>query len=134
MTNEQYLIVSYFAAAGGGVAAAVLTGVALTAPLRHAIGAFVAPVRRLFSRTLFVWLILAGLLAFLSVGYFGQCDHQTYRSIVDDYPWLVQKNHEQAESICLYLAIGVLTYSLVLAVMLILLRSRRIGHVKPGGP
>lgn len=122
MTNEQYLIVSYFTAAGAGIVAAVATGLALRGPLRSAIARFTASARKLMSRALFAWLVLAALLAFTSVGYFGTCDHQTYKSIVEDMPWMVGKTHQQAETILGYLLVGVLTYAMALAIVLCVCR------------
>ena len=118
MTNEQYLIISYFTAAGGGVLAAISTGLVLRGPLRSAVALFTAAARRFMGRALFAWLVMGVLLAFTSVGYFGTCDHQTYQSIVEDMPWMVQKTRQQTESIFGYLLAGVLTYALALAVVL----------------
>ena len=123
MTNEQYLIVSYFAAAGGGALAAISTGLVLRGPLRSAVAMFTAPARRFMRRAMFAWLVMGVFLAFTSVGYFG-CEHDTYKSIVDDMPWMVQKTHEQTESIFRYLLAGVLTYALALAVVLAVWRPQ----------
>ena len=118
MTNEQYLIVSYFTTAGGGVLAAIATGLALRGPLGPAVARFTRPARRFMGRALFVWLAMGALLAFMSVGYFGSCDHQTYKSVVEDMPWMVLKTRGQIESIFEYLLAGVLSYALVLATIL----------------
>ena len=134
MTNEQYLITSYFTAAGAGIVVGALTGAVLIKPLRHALGIFVAPIGRLLGGTFLTWLILAGLMGFLSVGYFGSCSHDTYASIVADYPWMAAKSHEQAQSICLYLSIALLTYSLALAVLIAVPWKNRNDSSGPGLP
>jgi hypothetical protein len=118
VTNEQYLIVSYFTTAGGGVLAAIATGLALRGPLRSAVARFTRPARTFMGRALFAWLVMGVLLAFMSVGYFGTCDHQTYKSVVEDMPWMVLKTRGQIESIFEYLLAGVLTYALALATIL----------------
>ncbi len=131
MTNEQYLIISYFSAAAFGVLAAFLTGLVLRGPLRPALSRFTAAARRFMGRAMFAWLVLGALFAFTLVGYFGDCDHHTYQSIVDDMPWMVQKNREQANFIFIFLLVGVLTYALTLAVVLVVRRpANSAGHEK----
>lgn len=118
MTNEQYLIVSYFTAGGSGVVLACVTGLVLRGPLRSAVARFSAPAQRLMGRTLFAWLLMGALLAFMSVGYFGDCSHHTYKSIVEDLPWMVGKTRQQAQNIFGCLLAGVLTYATALAIVL----------------
>ncbi len=124
MTNEQYLRASYFIAAGGGVALAVLTAVLLRKEHARAMTAAAAgAVGRFLRRAFPAWLILAVLLGFASVGYFD-CAHKDYHSITTDRPYLVQKTHEHASHILYFLATALLAYTLVLAVVLGILRKR----------
>ena len=118
MTNEQYLVVSYFAAAGVGVLLAVLTALFLSAPLSKALGQVARPLAAVFRRFLPSWLILAVLLGFLSVTYYD-CDHGTYQKIVADRHHLVQKNFEQGSAMTEYLAVGLSAYGLVLGLSLL---------------
>jgi nitrate reductase gamma subunit len=122
MTNEQYLYVSYFAAAGAGVLSAGVTTLVLRGPLRHAIARFTAPARKFMGRSLVLWLVMGAIFAFTSVTYFD-CGHSTYKSVVEDMPHMVAKTHEQASSILKYLLVGVLTYALALAVILAIWRK-----------
>ncbi len=118
MTNEQYLIVSYFAVAGGAIAAGGVSAAFLLKPLGQATARLTVAAGRLAKRSLLAWLVLAALLGFLSVGYFGSCDHTTYKEIVEDRPWLILKTHEQIYQLGNYLTVALLTYSLALAVTL----------------
>ncbi len=118
MTNERYLVVSYFAAAGAGVLLAVLTALLLSAPLRAALAAVAQPLGTVFRRFLPSWLILAVLLGFLSVTYYD-CSHETYQKIVADQHHLVQKNFEQGAGMTQYLATALAAYGLVLGLSLL---------------
>ncbi|MCE5326509.1 MAG: hypothetical protein LLG01_08840 [Planctomycetaceae bacterium] len=124
MTNEQYLIVSYFSAAAAGVLAAVATALLLRRPLREAVARFAVPVRRFMTRSLFAWFVLAALLVFMSVGYFGTCDHKTYQSVVEDMPWMISKTRFQIQRVSAVLFVAVLTYAMSMAVVLIIPRRK----------
>jgi hypothetical protein len=117
MTNETYLIVSYFAVAGAGVVLAVLTTLVLMGPVRRALEGAVAPLARILRRVLPVWLILAVLLGFMSVSYFD-CKHTIYDSIVKDRPYLVEKNFDQGSEMCRYAAVGLAAYAAALGLAL----------------
>jgi len=63
MTNEQYLYVSYFAAAVGGASLATLTAMVLAGPLRKVTKAEILPqLGKLLRRAFPSWLILTALL------------------------------------------------------------------------
>ena len=80
MSNESYLICSYFAAAGIGLFLAALTASELARPLREAVAGLTEPMARILRRVLPVWLILAVLLGFMSVTYFD-CAHDSYATV-----------------------------------------------------
>jgi hypothetical protein len=124
MTNEQYLIVSYFLVAGGSVAAGAVTALILRGPLRKAIAWIAAPAGRFLGRGLVAWTLLAAMLGFLSVSYFD-CGHKTYDSIVQDRDHMVQVTHSQIQTIFLWLLIALMAYALGLAVMLALPWTKR---------
>ena len=127
MTNEQYLIVSYFAAAGGGVVMAVITAMILRSPLRQAVGGILSPLGRLLRRLLPAWLILFVLFAFMTVSYFD-CSHQTYQKIVTDRPHMIRVTHSQAQHMLLFAGVALFVYVLGLAVILVV-RPRTVeGH------
>lgn len=131
MTNEEYLVVSYFCAAGGGVAGAVLTALVLRGSLRRAVAGVLGPVGRLFRRVLPAWLVLLVLFAFISVSYMD-CGHKTYQDVVTDRGHLEQVTRTQVSDMLNYLAVGLLAYTAALAIMLIICPSGR--HVQPEHP
>ena len=131
MTNENYLIVSYFCAAGGGVVGAVLTALVLRGSLRRAVAGVLGPVGRVFRRMLPAWLVLMVLFAFTSVSYLD-CHHKTYQDVVNDRAHLEQVTRTQASQMLNYLAVGLLAYTAALAIMLIICPSGR--HVQPQCP
>ena len=123
MTNEQYLIVSYFACAALSVVAGILvylylrrpfSAVAESAPGKH----LPAILKRLFP----CGLLFPALLGFLSVSYQG-CG-KSYADIVADRNFLVAKNHEQISAILFYVVVAVLFWNLI---ALLILRSTHHG-------
>jgi hypothetical protein len=124
MDNERYLVVSYFAAAGIGVALALATALVLGGPIRRALAA-AAPLAQLLRRALPPWLVLAALLGFLSVTYFD-CQHKTYQDIVAGRLYLVDKTFEQGSQMAVYLAAALVAYGLVLGICLAV-QARKAG-------
>lgn len=117
MTNEPYLMVSYFAVAGAGVLAAVGIAFVLRKPLRHALASHATPLGRILRRALPAWLILGVLLGFLSVTYFD-CTHESYAKIVADRGHLVSKTCEHGSAMSLYVAGGLVVFSLLVGLCL----------------
>lgn len=127
MTNEQYLIVSYFIVAVVSAALAFLVylllrrsfiGVTETLRKKH----LNAPLRRLFP----LGLLLPALLGFVSVSY-RSCDRDTYEKIVQSRSYLVAKNQEQIATALLAILIAVLLWNLV---VVLILKYARIERVK----
>jgi hypothetical protein len=123
LTNDQYLIVSYFVCAALSLAAGVLVylylrrpfaGVADSAPGNH--------LPALLKRLLPCGLIFPALLGFLSVSYQG-CG-KSYADIVASREYLVAKNHEQLSAILFYIAVAILFWNLI---ALLILRSAQHG-------
>jgi hypothetical protein len=121
LTNEKYLIVSYFVCALLSVAAGILVylylrrpfaALADTAPGKH----LPAILKRLFP----CGLLFPALLGFLSVSYQG-CN-SSYASIIANREFLVTKNHEQISAILFYVVIAVLFWNLI---GILILRSAR---------
>jgi hypothetical protein len=126
MTNEQYLIVSYFIVAIVCVALAVLVyfllrrsfmGVSEALRERHLNTAL----RRLFP----LGLLLPTLLGFVSVSY-RSCDRNTYEKIVQSRSHLVAKNQEQIVTALLAILIAVLLWNLVIVFVLKYARNERV--------
>lgn len=124
MSNEQYLIVSYF------VAALLCCGVGLAAYgwLRRPFGGVMEwiasrhlarSLRRLFP----FGLVLPALAGFLSVSYQG-CGGPSYEQIVADRAFMVAKNQEQLSAGMDWVAAAVLVWAIVATVCLLAVRRK----------
>jgi hypothetical protein len=125
MGNEPYLTVSYFAAAAAGVVGAVVVALVLRKALRRALAVCTSPLAHLLRRALPAWLILAVLLGFLSVTYFD-CEHGSYETIVADREHLIGKTCEQGSTMSLYVAGGLVLFSLLVGLAI-------FAHARKGG-
>jgi TRAP-type C4-dicarboxylate transport system permease small subunit len=128
MTNDRYLIVSYFLCAALSIALGLLgyyylrrpfAGVAEAAPGRG----LPSMLKRLFP----CGFVLPALLGFVSVSY-RSCDRTTYTEIVASRGYLVEKNQEQISSILLYLLFAVVFWNLVALFVLRFARDGGEGH------
>jgi hypothetical protein len=118
MSNEQYLIVSYFFVAGLAIVIAVAAYAYLRRPLDGFASAF--PNRNLASllKKLFpAGLVLPALAGFLSVSY-RSCQHESYESIIADRSYLFGKNQEQISTVCFFLMLAVLGWGIVVLLSL----------------
>jgi uncharacterized membrane protein len=128
MSNEQYLIVSYFSVGVLSIVIAMVAYAFLHRPLAGLTGAF--PNRNLASvlKKLFpAGLVLPALAGFLSVNY--QSCHASYQSIIADRSYLIGKNQEQISATCFFLVLAIMAWGVVL---LLSLATQRKGPV-PGG-
>jgi hypothetical protein len=117
MTNDRYLIVSYFVVAAISLVCGLAVFVLLRRPFQDSLKLFAGKnlgsvLKRLFP----VGIILPALLGFLSVAY-KTCNMKTYEEIVKDRQYLIQKNHEQLSSVCLTLLIAVIFWDLLFIVV-----------------
>ena len=117
MTNESYLYVSYFAAALGGIAAALLTAALLRPAICQAFADAMAPLGRLLRRVLPPWLILAVLFAFMATSYMD-CSHHSYEDVVRDRPHMEDVTRSQATGMLAFRSVSLLAYGLALTVAL----------------
>jgi len=117
MTNEQYLITSYFVSA----AVSITLGTLVYFYLRRSFGeiaetasgrGFPAILKKLFP----YGLVFSALMGFISVTY-SSCNHETYEKIVHHREYLVEKNHEQLSSTLLSLVIAILAWTMVLVLV-----------------
>ena len=118
MTNERYLIASYFA----GAALSAGLGSMVYLFLRHPFGgvADAAWGKRLSSmlkRLLPLGLLFPALLGFVSVFYQG-CGRTTYDEIVQNRSYLVEKNQEQISSVLFYILVAVVFWDLIVLLIL----------------
>ena len=122
MTNDRYLIVSYF-----GIAALAITLAGATwVYLRRSFGGITQTLstgnlsqilKALFPAGLF----LPAFLGFVSVSYRG-CG-KSYEEIVKERSYLIQKNQEQISSILLWIAAALLFWDFVILFTLRFARS-----------
>jgi hypothetical protein len=125
MSNEQYLIVSYFTI---GVVAVVLAGITYAALRRSFTGLLGALPVRNFSRILrklsFPGLVLPALIGFFSVS-FRACDGDSYGVIIADRSHLVLKNQEQLSATLEHIAYALLFWGITVLVYLLFLRAQQ---------
>lgn len=116
MTNEQYLIASYFVV---GVACVTL-GLATYALLRRSFAALTNAVPggklgRLFRRLFLLGIVLPAAAGFFSVT-FPSCRMPMYKDIIADRSYLVAKNQEQLGTGMSYICIALLVWGLIVSV------------------
>jgi hypothetical protein len=116
VTNEQYLVVSYFLV---GVACLAL-GLATFALFRRCFEAVTKAVPGgkfgLILRKLFLaGVVLPALAGFFSVT-FRSCEKHTYNAIVADRSYLIAKNQEQLGTCMLYICVALLVWALLVSI------------------
>jgi len=117
MTNDRYLIVSYFAVAALAIAVAGATRLFLRRSFGGITRALSAGNLSQILKVMFpAGLILPALLGFISVSYYG-CG-KTYEEIVKERSYLVQINQKQISSILLWIAAALLFWDLVILLAL----------------
>jgi len=128
MTNEQYLIASYFASA----AISVALGTLVYFYLRRSFGELVRTgsgkkfpgiLKKLFP----FGLVFPAVMGFISVSY-SSCNHETYEKIVQNRGYLMEKNQEQLSAMLLSLIIAILVWTLV---FVLVQKYARIGGNRP---
>jgi hypothetical protein len=127
MTNERYLIASYFVCAALSIALGILVYFFLRRPFASVADA--ASGKRLPSmlKRLLPWgLVFPALLGFVSVSYQG-CTRTTYAEIVETRGYLVQKNQEQISSVLLSILAAVLFWDVVVLLILRYAKDSRNG-------
>jgi len=125
MSNEQYLVVSYFSVGVLSTVIAMAAYAYLRRPLDRLARSF--PNRNLASvlKKLFpAGLVLPALAGFLSVTY-RSCG-ESYSSIIASRSYLVGKNQEQLSAICFFLVLAVLGWGVVILLSLVSQRMKRL--------
>jgi len=117
MTNDRYLIVSYFAVAAMAVALAGATWLYL----RRSFGGITQTLSagnlsRIMKAMFPAGLFLPAFLGFVSVSYRG-CG-KSYEEIVKERSYLIQRNQEQISSILLWIAAALLFWDLIILFIL----------------
>ena len=125
MSNEQYLIVSYFAVGALVLAIAVLTylwlkrglaGVADSVPQR--------PLGVLLKRLFLVGIVLPSLVGLFSVS-FKTCGTDTYAQVIADRAYLMAKNREQVTTSLNYIIAALIVWGLILLVPLVAIKRSK---------
>ncbi|HXY78629.1 MAG TPA: hypothetical protein VEH47_07425 [Candidatus Acidoferrales bacterium] len=123
MSNERYLVVSYFFVGLVSLSLGVAAYHLLRRPFAVLAEAVAGKVRSaLLKRTLALSIIMAALLGFFSVSY-TSCD-MTYEQIVKDRDYVMQKNREQLQGAGNWIAYAVLAWGVVVVIGLAALRRR----------
>jgi hypothetical protein len=128
MSNEQYLVVSYFSVGALSTVIAMAAYAFLRRPLDRLARSF--PNRNLASvlKKLFpAGLALPALAGFLSVTY-RSCG-ESYSSIIASRSYLVGKNQEQLSAICFFLMLAVLGWGVVILLSLVSQRMKGLPGV-----
>jgi hypothetical protein len=117
MTNDRYLIVSYFAVAALAIVFAGVTWLYLRRSFGGITQALSTGTLSRILKTMFpAGLFLPAFLGFLSVSYRG-CG-KSYEEIVKERSYLVQINQKQISSILLWIAAALLFWDLVILLAL----------------
>lgn len=117
MTNDTYLVVSYFICAALSIALGTVVYLLLRGPF--AVVADAAPrkhLRSILKRLFPIGLLLPALLGFVSVSY-QSCNRQTYAKIVESRRYLVEKNQEQISATLLSVVVAVLVWDAVIPLL-----------------
>lgn len=130
MTNEVYLIVSYFAVG----LLSFWIALAATLWLRRSFTGVVRPVPgqhfgRILRKVFSVGLILPALWGFFSVS-FHSCSKETYDQIIADRAYLIEKNQEQLSAALSSVVIALLVWGLVVVGALIIISRHRKEEVR----
>ena len=126
MSNEAYLIISYFSVGLIVSAGALVAYLLLRRSLVSLMSTLeVGQLAHIF-RKLFLWgVLLPVLLGFFSVS-FPSCGKDTYQKIVADRAYLVSKNQEQLSSSFWYTGVTLLIWGFViLAILTVAKLSKR---------
>jgi len=126
MSNEHYLIVSYFlfglVSLGLGVAAYLVLRRSFAAIADAVAGRFRSSI---LKRTLAVSMTLAAVLGFLSVSYTQRgCSTYNYEQVIEDRSYLVQVNQQQLQRSSDWIVYAVFASGVVVLICLVVLRRK----------
>lgn len=128
MSNEHYLIVSYFVVGLVSLCLGIAVYRVLRAPFATIAEAATGRLRsRLLTRALGVFMTLAAVLGFLSVSY-TEKGCRSYEAIVKDRAYLVQTNQQQLQRTGDWIVSAVFLWCIVVLICLLALRSPTANH------
>src|SRR5258708_39117984 len=122
MTNDGYLVLSYFVAAGVSIGMGILAYASLYSPFRRVASAIPwVTLGRLLVRTFRPGMLFPALMGFFAVSY-ASCNVTTYEKIVADRSYLVCITRQQLSSSLSYLTAAIFVWGFVVAFVLVLSR------------
>jgi len=127
MTNEQYLVVSYFAVGLLAFAFAFATYLFLRHSFIAVTQAVSGKLSIILRRLFFISIILPALVGFFSVSFRG-CSRTTYDQIIADRSYLVAKNQEQLSTSLSYIVIALLLWGIIILGAFIINKKHKIGE------
>ena len=131
MTNEQYLVVSYFCVAAICVVIGLSAYFWLRSPFHRLANALPwKGLRELLSRLFPVGIVLPAVLGFVSVSYRG-CNTQEYEKIIANREYLVSKNQDQISASLTHVIWAVFAWCALVVILLAV--KRRFDHRAASG-
>jgi hypothetical protein len=127
MSNERYLIVSYFLFAIVCPGMGILAYLILRRPFERVAEATMGSRGPVLKRLLAVSMTVAAILGFLGFSY-NQKGCVSYQQVVSNRYFLVQANVEQVQAAADWIAWTVLAWGVVVAIWLSALRKRKAGE------
>ena len=116
MTNEAYMIASYFTMGGVSILIGLITYVVMRKPFKAALEVYSSEkVIRIFRRTFLYGLVFPAIAGFMSVSYYS-CSQDTYEKVVAKRDYLIGRNFEQTEAIFTYLLLALFVWTLIITV------------------
>ena len=125
MTNEQYLVFSYFIVGLLSFGFAVATYLWLRHSFIGVTQAVHGKLSLILRKLFFIGIILPALVGFFSVS-FRSCSKETYAQIIADRSYLVAKNQEQLSTSLSYIVIALLLWGLIILGAFIINKNHKI--------
>jgi hypothetical protein len=128
MTNERYLIVSYFSAGALAVLLGLVTYLLLRPSFRGIAQALPSkPAGTFLRRLLAPGLILPALAGFLAVTFYD-CSKKTYRDVVSDRGYLEAKTRELIRAPLRYIVIALFVWGIIVLLALLAAKRHKTGE------
>ena len=125
MTNEEYLIISYFTAGLISLGFAIFAYLYLRCGFAEMMQSVSGKhLFHIFRKLFLVGIVLPALFGFFSVS-FRTCSRDTYDKIIAERAYLVAKNQEQLSSSLLYIVIALLVWGLIVFGALIIMKHNK---------
>jgi hypothetical protein len=132
MTNEQYLVVSYFCVAVISVVIGLAAYFWMRAPFHRLASALPwKALGELLSRLFPVGIVLPAVLGFVSVSYRG-CNTQEYEKIIVNRSYLISKSQDQISASLGHVMWAVFAWCVLVSILLAV--KRRFDHRAASSP